>query len=488
IESLLNTNESDMQESASDLFFSIYKWMTADATLRAEKFCSISAEFPLSQVDADILIKVFKEDKNLSQNSVCMNLYLCAMEKKYFQDREMYHRTGSLRVPPDHVAQHSSSVLVSSQNSANEGSNVITRKDSGADKNLQGLQAAQAKPSTSAEGNRKRSVENGHVELLKEVPYKRSAATTAIDITESCWNVPTAEACERPKMYFISGSSPGTRRFMEMNLRNFTSKTVVDFPFEEDSASLIHHDNKIFAICSRGESAENQVVRYLSLKKKVWVEMPSLNKPRFGFGWTLAQNSIYVLGGFATTKETEVSVERFWDPFSVVNGHWTTVGVSPHPRADHAVGLIGNQIYLVGGVQQGSTCLRISKSMDTFDIETNKWSRKAEMPSEKTGLCVAVLNSRLYAIGGGDKKEMRKESRTCAVYIPETNEWNAIAPLQQARQDSYAFVLDGKIYVVGGNQGPPTMEIYDVGKDTWTIVGNCKLPTDVHYRNVVIVN
>ncbi|CAG7831665.1 unnamed protein product, partial [Allacma fusca] len=51
-----------------------------------------------------------------------------------------------------------------------------------------------------------------------------------------------------------------------------------------------------------------------------------------------------------------------------------------------------------------------------------------------------------------------------------------------------AFVLDRNIYVVGGNRGPPTMERYDVDKNTWTIVGNCKLPTDGHYQNVAFAS
>ncbi|CAG7828338.1 unnamed protein product [Allacma fusca] len=434
-----NTNQPEDQESVSNLFVSIYKWMTVNVALRVETFCSISAKFPLSQVDADILRKIFKEDKNLSQNSVCVNLYLCAMERKYFEDREMYHRTGSLRVPPVHVAQHPSTVLSSSHDSANEENNYSdTRQDSGTDQdNFQGGQRASLSNAIrGTENKRKRLAENPDIILLEEVPCKRNT-TTAIDFTEFGSNVPTAEAFESgvPKMYFISGSSTCTRSVMEMNLTDFSTKTVTDFPFEEECACLMHHDNKIIAICNKEDTEVCQVVRYLSLKKKIWVEMSSFSKTRFKFGWTIAQNSIYVLGGLSTTGQIEASVEKCWDPFSVVNCHWTTIDNSPHPRADHAVGLVGHLIYVVGGVR-GSRSLRISKSMLAFDIETKKWSKKAAMPSKNIGLCVAVLDSRLYAIGGGEKKCNRKATRTCAVYIPETNEWNLTSPLKQARQNA----------------------------------------------------
>ncbi|CAG7732214.1 unnamed protein product [Allacma fusca] len=432
--STATTNESERHEpeSLSEFYFSIYKWMVVDRNLRTETFCAISAEFPLSQVDADILCKIFKEDNALRQNSVCIKLYFRAIERKYFQDREKY-RSCSLPVSPIGVpvVQSSSQDSLAKQN------------------NLEGRQLGAPSKTTgsvSMEGNMKRSVESREIEFLEVVPAKR-IVIAEVDLTESDVYESTSGSSSGPKMYFISRFSPPPRNLLEMNLTDFSTKKVVEFPFAEDSPCLMHHDNKIFAICSRGDSAENQV-----------------------------------LGGLAA-GQIVASIEKFWDPFSVVNGHWLKVGDFPHPRAGHAVGLIGDQIYVVGGVTSTKARIAVTSCMDAFDIGKKTWSRKAPMPSRKTGHCVAVVNSRLYAIGGGGSVEMRKETK-CAVYQPETNLWNLIAPLNQARQHGSAFVLDGSIYIVGGNLGPPTMEKYDVLRNTWTLVDNCKLPTEGIYHHV----
>ncbi|CAG7660348.1 unnamed protein product, partial [Allacma fusca] len=485
-----NTKEPEGQEeSVSELFLSIYNWMTADVNLRIETFCSITAEFPLCQVDADILRKIFTEDKNLSQNSFFVKLYFWTIERKYFEDRENYRRTWSQPKTPTQLAQHPSPLLVSSHDCANKNNCIVTREDSGTNQdNLEGEQRpAPSNVTGSMEGNRKRSADNpDDIHFLKEIPFKRNV-TAEIDLTVfEATTVPTVEpGCKEPKLYFLCGIQT-PRRLLEMDLRDFSMKTVTEFPFEEDFVCLIHHDNKIFAICSRRDTAENQKVRYLNLNKKVWVEVPPFKKPRFRFGWTLVGNSIYILGG-STTGQVLPTIEKFWDPFGDINGDWVTVGVTRHPVADHAVGLMGGKIYVVGGVKSKEKkhrrSLAVSSSLDEFDFERNKWIRKARMPSRKAGHCVAVVGSRLYEIGGGMTVGRRTSKKTCSVYIPEKNEWNLIAPLNQARQNASAFTLDGKIYVVGGNQGPPTMERYDVVKNTWTIVNNCNLPKDGHYQS-----
>jgi hypothetical protein len=296
-----------------------------------------------------------------------------------------------------------------------------------------------------------------------------------------------ADAAPKPKMYFVSGFL--TRSLMEMDLRDFSTKKVADFPWRQTDVRLLYHSNKVFAVCTETEPIGSyrkrkldQVVLHLDVRKKIWVEAPSMNEPRFYSGLTLFGDSIYAFGGWRKGRPSDL-VERFGVPFSIRNGLWIDSGKAMCPRAWHAVGVMEGKIYLVGGVTSLPGAKSWTSSMHAFDPENKTWSCKASMPSSNFGLSVAVLNSRLYAIGGV------QNGNSCKVYFPEKNEWEPVASLNQPRLFASAFVLDGSIYVVGGNKkGQPTMEKYDASNDSWTVVDNCHLPSDGYYQSVAFTS
>ena len=76
------------------------------------------------------------------------------------------------------------------------------------------------------------------------------------------------------------------------------------------------------------------------------------------------------------------------------------------------------------------------------------WEAVAPIAVERNLAGVAVLDGKLYAVGGRNDDEDALSS--VERYDPATNAWEAVAPLAAARGFLDVAVLDGKLYAVGG--------------------------------------
>jgi parallel beta-helix repeat protein len=124
---------------------------------------------------------------------------------------------------------------------------------------------------------------------------------------------------------------------------------------------------------------------------------------------------------------------------------------------------------------------------ETAEATENSWATMAEMPAPRSGLGVAVVNGRIYAIGGwGSIGDLN----TNLEYDPATNTWATKKPMPTARRDFGIAVFQNKIYVIGGQVGEqdPTgvNEAYDPLTDTWET--KTSMPTPRKYLSANTVN
>ena len=69
------------------------------------------------------------------------------------------------------------------------------------------------------------------------------------------------------------------------------------------------------------------------------------------------------------------------------------------------------------------------------------------MATPHEGHAVAVLDGKLYAVGGYNDDDGHLSS--VERYDPALDAWEAVAPMAEARQAHGMAVLDGKLYAVG---------------------------------------
>lgn len=97
------------------------------------------------------------------------------------------------------------------------------------------------------------------------------------------------------------------------------------------------------------------------------------------------------------------------------------------------------------------------------------WQVRAPMPTARGRLALAMVNGKLYAIGGVTSAGVTGDVQ---VYDPQTNTWNAATSKPLPVANIAAAVLDSRIYVPGGYTvtGAQTavMEVYDPASDTWS--------------------
>jgi N-acetylneuraminic acid mutarotase len=84
--------------------------------------------------------------------------------------------------------------------------------------------------------------------------------------------------------------------------------------------------------------------------------------------------------------------------------------------------------------------------------EVGTWTQKADMPTARWAAASAVVDGKIYVIGGYDDKV---SLNAVEEYDPAADTWTRRADMPTARQGlRAAAVVDGKIYTIGGCRGP----------------------------------
>ena len=100
-------------------------------------------------------------------------------------------------------------------------------------------------------------------------------------------------------------------------------------------------------------SLEHTKTELLKFSNWKWKESsPYLNFSEvYSFAAFFYQNDFYVVGG--RTKNTILSVVTTFNP---ITEKWTEIGNLKFPRYDHTVDVIGDKLYIIGGLETFEYC------------------------------------------------------------------------------------------------------------------------------------
>jgi N-acetylneuraminic acid mutarotase len=110
------------------------------------------------------------------------------------------------------------------------------------------------------------------------------------------------------------------------------------------------------------------------------------------------------------------------------------------------------------------------------------WQREADLPDPRGHVSAAVLDGKLYALGGDHGHDITQiDVKSCHRFDPATKQWTPIASLPDGRShfESSTIVYQGRILIVGGrcNSCQPPRNVvgellqYDPQADAWHVVG-----------------
>jgi N-acetylneuraminic acid mutarotase len=147
-------------------------------------------------------------------------------------------------------------------------------------------------------------------------------------------------------------------------------------------------------------------------------------------------------------------------------------------RTSVGMAVVNGKIYAIGGANQEG----FRATNEEYDPATNNWTFKAPMPTPRSAFGVALYHNKIYCIGGyipGGATGVNE------VYDPATDTWETKAPMPTPNLNLQANVVNGKIFLIGGNPNGTLNEVYDPANDTW--LTKASIPTAVSsYASAVV--
>ena len=143
---------------------------------------------------------------------------------------------------------------------------------------------------------------------------------------------------------------------------------------------------------------------------------------------------------------------------------WTTKTSMPVARWGMGVAVLNDKIYVIGGVDENRNPVA---TIEEYDPTTDEWTFKHDMEEVRTPAAIVVseldpVANIIYVIGYSKVDG----------YDPSTEDWIPMASMNIER-NPYVAVVNNKIYAVGGYNNEmgslATNEEYDPLNDLWTI-------------------
>ena len=194
---------------------------------------------------------------------------------------------------------------------------------------------------------------------------------------------------------------------------------------------------------------------------------------------------LFSFGGFDATKGCCTPTARAY-AFDPASNAWTAIRPMPamngtgHGGVTHAgMTADGGAIYFAGGYTSdagGTGQIFGTKEAWRYDVAADTYSRLPDLPAARAAGQLELLDGRLHFFGGTN---LTRTTDTPEHYVLSLANlaagWVTKAPLPNARNHLGSAVLDGKVYAIGGQRGhdaalvtQAAVHAYDPATDTWT--------------------
>jgi N-acetylneuraminic acid mutarotase len=134
-------------------------------------------------------------------------------------------------------------------------------------------------------------------------------------------------------------------------------------------------------------------------------------------------------------------------PVYAADSAWVSKAPMQEARCDLGVAVVNGKIYAIGGAGAKG----FSSTNEEYDPATNIWTFRAPMPTPRSAFGIAVYKNKIYCFGG---YTMTGTTGTATgvneVYDPATNTWAKRASMPTARLNIRANPVNDKIYLIGG--------------------------------------
>ena len=231
------------------------------------------------------------------------------------------------------------------------------------------------------------------------------------------------------------------------------------------------------------------IVNHAVFPKNLDIILKSMKKP-FIVGTRMCKNVSFPLVLALLIASLMVIATSSASP-SMTENSWTTKAPMKEARAYLGVAVVNGKIYAIGG-DTGSPVgngpgptvgtYRLTPVVNTteeYDPATNQWKIKTQMPTARAMFGTVVYQNKIYCIGG----YITHDDSTSAneMYDPVTDSWVTKAAMPTPAYGVQANAVGDKIYVIGKGVN----YVYDPATDSWS--SKTPPPTEIQDRFSAVV-
>ncbi len=273
------------------------------------------------------------------------------------------------------------------------------------------------------------------------------------------------------KMYFIGGYTNGyysvSKRVDIYDIKSNKWSRGEDVPGAQTHAGATTDGRYIYwaagqygALYSR--QGTNEVWRY-DTQEDEWSRYANLPEVRFGGGLAYVDGTLVFFGG-ATSDRNTASAKAWKLDTTQSDADWQSIASMPR-AADHlGHAEVNGIVYAIGGEHDHGNSYVQHADVFAYNIETNTWSRKADMPTASSHFegNVVGYKGRLYVFAGQvDAQLLSSEVRS---YDPDTNTWVRHNNMPEQRKGGGGWVHNDKFYYLTG-------DAWKKGNPTYALIG-----------------
>ena len=228
-----------------------------------------------------------------------------------------------------------------------------------------------------------------------------------------------------------------------------TWSTRKQMPSPRYDFAVATYQNKIYCMGGKDTKstplATNEVYNPAS---DSWESLAAMPTPRHGLEANVVNGKIYLISGLVHARMSDVkgtfeltNINEVYDP---ATNRWATKTPIPYPASYYASAVVNNKIYIISSLTQ------------IYDPQTDTWNygEPTPFPVDMAGgaTVVGVSPQRVYIIGGRDSAHLL-ETAYNQIYNPANDSWILGTPMPTSRYGLTTAVVDNKIYAIGGTTG-----------------------------------
>ena len=202
------------------------------------------------------------------------------------------------------------------------------------------------------------------------------------------------------------------------------------------------------------------LMQIVSFAGQDWEVITQLPTKRWEFSTAVVEDKVYIIGGSLFENDAGpfgLSTVEVYDPQT---NTWQRGADMPTPRTNAKTAVVNGTIYVFGGYNSKDKFLqnwKMADHVEAYDPLTDTWTRKKEMPISRFYFGLGVVAGKVYLIGGttglGEGQEQRMDR--VDIYDPATDTWVKGPKMPTRRDPGSVAVVNTRIYVIGGEGWPP---------------------------------